>query len=129
MFRTAAKRAGRDPDTLTLSLRVGMEVRSPRQKAAGGDRPFFQGTAPEVLEDIRRYAALGVSHFVFDPVIPDLKAVLANMERFAHEVMPKAKATRAASEEKTTRHDSKTMVARALKPVSKGRVRHPSGRA
>ena len=66
--------------------------RSPRQKAPAGDRPFFQGTASEVLEDIRRYAGLGVSHFVFDPVVHDLKAVLANMERFAHEVMPKAKA-------------------------------------
>jgi hypothetical protein len=57
-------------------------------------------------------------------VIPDLKAVLANMERFAHEVMPKAKAIRAASEGKTTRHDSKTMAARP-----RGRtVRHASGR-
>jgi probable F420-dependent oxidoreductase len=97
MFWTAATRAGRDPDTLTLSLRVGMEVRAPRQKAAGGDRPLFQGTAPEVLEDIRRYAALGVSHFVFDPVIPDLKAVLANMDRFAQEVRPKASGLKKAS--------------------------------
>jgi probable F420-dependent oxidoreductase len=90
LFRSAARRAGRNPDALTLSLRVAMEVRSPRQKAPGGDRPFFQGTAAEVLEDIGRYAALGVSHFVFDPVVPDLKAVLANMERFAHDVRPKA---------------------------------------
>jgi probable F420-dependent oxidoreductase len=90
-FRAAARRAGRDPKALTLSLRVTMDVRSPRQKAPGGDRPFFQGHAAEVLEDIRRYAALGVSHFVFDPVVHELKAALANMDRFAHEVMPKAK--------------------------------------
>ena len=89
LFRTVAQRAGRDPDALTLSLRVAMAVRSPRQKAPGGDRPFFQGTPAEVLEDIRRYAALGVSHFVFDPVVHDMKTVLANMERFAHEVRPK----------------------------------------
>jgi probable F420-dependent oxidoreductase len=90
MFRTEAQRAGRDPDALTLSLRVGMDVRSPRQKAPAGDRPLFQGTAAEVLADIQQYAALGVSHFVFDPVVPDLKAVLANMDRFADEVRPKA---------------------------------------
>ena len=113
LFRTAAQRAGRNPDGLTLSLRVAMEVRSPRQKAPAGDRPFFRGTASEVLEDIRRYAGLGVSHFVFDPVVHDLKAVLANMERFAHEVMPKAKANqnaRPVGKKTTTRRVGRTSV-------------------
>ena len=91
MFRAEARRAGRDPDGLTLSLRVGMEVRSPKQKPPGGDRPLFQGHAAEVLGDIQRYAALGVSHFVFDPVVPELKSALANMDRFADEVMPRAR--------------------------------------
>jgi hypothetical protein len=50
---------------------------------------LFQGTAAEVTDDVRRYQALGVSHFVFDPVRPDLKAVLTNMDRFANEVRPK----------------------------------------
>ena len=90
-LRAAAQRAGRNPDTLTVSLRVAMAVRSARGKAPAGDRPMFQGTAAEVLADIKRYAALGVSYFVFDPVVPDLKAVLQNMERFADEVRPKAR--------------------------------------
>jgi probable F420-dependent oxidoreductase len=90
-FRSAAQQAGRDPSALTLSLRVAMEVRSARQKAPAGDRPLFQGKAAEVLGDLERYAALGVSHFVFDPVVPDLKAALANMDRFADEVRPRAK--------------------------------------
>ena len=115
-FRAAAKRAGRDPDGLTLSLRVGMEVRSPRQKSPGGDRSLFQGTAEQVLGDIRRYAELGVSHFVFDPVVPDLKRVLASMERFADEVRPKV-----GDKRKTARQGS-GRVSKA--PVAKG-----SGRA
>ena len=86
-----------------------MDVRSPRQKAPGGDRALFQGTAAEVLGDIRRYADLGVSHFVFDPVVPDLKLVLANMERFAHEVRPKVgdkkKTARKAPDAKGRRRD------------------------
>jgi probable F420-dependent oxidoreductase len=90
LFRRSAQGAGRKPESLTISLRVGMEVRSPRQKAPAGDRSLFQGTAAEVLGDIRRYAEMGVTHFVFDPVVPDLKAVLANMDRFADEVRPKA---------------------------------------
>jgi hypothetical protein len=66
-----------------------MEVRGPRTKAPAGDRPPLQGTAAEVLADIRRYQAAGVTHLVFDPVRPDLRAALANMERFAGEVRPR----------------------------------------
>ena len=84
-----ARKAGRDPKSITLSIRVPMEVRSKRSKAAAGDRPPFQGSADEVVADIRRYQALGVSHFVFDHTVQELRAVLANIERFAHDVRPK----------------------------------------
>jgi probable F420-dependent oxidoreductase len=84
-----ATAAGRDPASITLSFRAPMEVRSSRAKAPAGDRPLFQGTAAEVLGDIRRYEALGVSHMVFDPVRPELRALLDNMARFAEEVRPK----------------------------------------
>jgi probable F420-dependent oxidoreductase len=83
-----AQRAGRDPRAITLTIRVPMEVRSPRAKAPGGDRPLFQGTPADVIADIRAYQALGVTHFVFDPTVSDLKATLANMARFAHDVRP-----------------------------------------
>jgi len=89
-----AQQAGRDPKAITLSFRAPMEVRGPRDRAPGGERPLFQGTAAEVAADIRRYQALGVTHFVFDPVRPDLGKVLASMERFAHDVRPKVRAGR-----------------------------------
>lgn len=88
-LRAWAREAGRDPREITLTFRAPMEVRPRSTKAPGGDRPLFQGTAAEVMADIRRYQALGVSHIVFDPVRPDLRAQLANMERFADEVRPK----------------------------------------
>jgi alkanesulfonate monooxygenase SsuD/methylene tetrahydromethanopterin reductase-like flavin-dependent oxidoreductase (luciferase family) len=88
-LQAAARAAGRDPDSITLTLRVPMEVRSKRAKAPAGDRPRFQGTADEVLADIRAYAELGVSHFVFDPTVQEIDAVLANLERFAHDVRPR----------------------------------------
>jgi probable F420-dependent oxidoreductase len=88
-LRAAAEEAGRDAASITLSLRVPMEVRPRRAKTPAGDRPLFQGTAAEVIGDIRRYQALGVSHFVFDPVRPELRAVLANMQRFADDVRGK----------------------------------------
>lgn len=90
-----AQRAGRSPRSVTLTFRCPMDVRSKRAKAAAGDRPLFQGTADEVLGDLRTYQAIGVSHFVFDPVAPELGRVLTNMERFADEVRPKIKRKRA----------------------------------
>jgi probable F420-dependent oxidoreductase len=84
-----AQRAGRDPRAVTLTLRVPMDVRPKATKAPGGDRPMFQGTVTEIIDDIGAYAALGVTHFVFDAAHADLKSVLQNMERFAADVRPK----------------------------------------
>ena len=90
-----AKDAGRNPRAITLTVRVPMDVRSGRAKAPAGDRQLFQGTAAEVLGDIQAYARHGVTHFIFDPVTPDLKAFLGAMDRFAQEVRPKAKRLKA----------------------------------
>ena len=90
-----AKDAGRDPRAVTLTVRVPMEVRSKRLAPPAGDRPFFQGTADQVVADIRAYATAGVTHFVFDHTHQDLRALLENLERFAHEVRPKLESRRA----------------------------------
>jgi probable F420-dependent oxidoreductase len=89
MVRSTARSAGRDPDGITLSLRVPMEVRPRGTKGpTNGERPLFQGTAEEVAGDIDRYAALGVTHFVFDHVSPTMAGALTNMKRFASSVRP-----------------------------------------
>ena len=95
--------AGRDPADIVLSFRAPMEVRSARAKVPAGDRPLFQGTAAEVLADIERYQALGVSHMVFDPVRPELRPVLDNIARFAEEVRPKISKRRAKPASRTPR--------------------------
>ena len=87
-IQTLAREAGRDPKSITLSLRVPMEVRSKQLKAPAGERPFFQGTAEQIAADIRAYAAAGVTHLVFDSTHQELGAVLANLDRFAKDVMP-----------------------------------------
>jgi len=81
-----AQQAGRDPKSIELTVRVPMEVRPKNAKPPAGERPLFQGTAAQVVADIRAYQAAGVTHFVFDPTVPELKAALTNMERFAHDV-------------------------------------------
>ena len=87
-----ATKAGRNPRDITLSFRVPLEIVSSRAKVAGGDRVPFRGSAAEVIDDIRRYQAIGVSHFVFDPVAQDVRAQLALMERFAEDVRPAVRA-------------------------------------
>ena len=84
-----ARVARRDPEAITLTFRAPMEVRSSRAKPPAGERPLFQGTAAEVAADIKRYQAAGVTHFVFDATSAEPRAVLSNIERFAHEVRGK----------------------------------------
>jgi len=84
-----ARKAGRDPRTITMSLRVPLDLAGKRAKPAGGDRMLFAGTAAQVIGDVRTYQALGVTHFVFDPAPADLRGRLAMMERFAEDVRPK----------------------------------------
>ena len=81
-----ARKAGRDPKAVTISFRCPLEVLPQRAKPAAGDRTLFRGTAAQVKGDIMTYAALGVTHFVFDLAAPDLKGQLVLMERFADEV-------------------------------------------
>jgi len=45
---------------------------------AGGERQLFRGTASEVIGDVKTYQALGVTHFVFDPIGADVKGWLAS---------------------------------------------------
>ena len=45
-----------------------------------------------MIQDIRAYQALGVTHFVFDLTPQDLRGQLAMIERFADEVRPAVRA-------------------------------------
>jgi probable F420-dependent oxidoreductase len=121
-----AKDAGRDPRAVTLTVRVPMEVRSRRLAPPPGDRPFFQGTADQVVADIRAYAAAGVTHFVFDHTHQDLRALLDNLERFAHEVRSKLE-TRRANVSAGTGASGRARTSKASKKNRKGtRSRQPS---
>ena len=84
-----ARKAGRDPKAIVLSVRVPLELAPTRGKPVVSDQPGFRGTAQDVIRHIKSYQARGVSHFVFDLAPPDVKGQLTLMERFAQEVRPK----------------------------------------
>jgi alkanesulfonate monooxygenase SsuD/methylene tetrahydromethanopterin reductase-like flavin-dependent oxidoreductase (luciferase family) len=89
VIHAAARRAGRDPAAIELTLRVPLDLRSPRAKPPGGDRMLFSGTAAEVIADIRAYQRLGVRHLVFDLAPDDLRGCLDMLDRLVEEVRPR----------------------------------------
>jgi alkanesulfonate monooxygenase SsuD/methylene tetrahydromethanopterin reductase-like flavin-dependent oxidoreductase (luciferase family) len=84
----AAREASRDPASIALTVYAFMVVRPPHRKAPGGDRTLLQGTAAQVIADIRAFQAVGVTHFVFSATKHETAAALDNMKRFAEEVRP-----------------------------------------
>jgi alkanesulfonate monooxygenase SsuD/methylene tetrahydromethanopterin reductase-like flavin-dependent oxidoreductase (luciferase family) len=135
-IRAWAKEAGRDPASVKLTVRVPMEVRPRRAAPPAGDRPLFQGTADQVIADIRAYAAAGVSHFVFDPTTQDLRAVLDNLERFAHDVRPALEGAgrgatarrRGSARSHTAKKSAGTTRSRAASRTGHARRRTPAAR-
>ena len=124
-LHTWAQGAGRDPKSITLSLRVPMDVRAKGLKPPAGDRPMFQGTADQVIADIRSYAAVGVTHFVFDFTHADLRAALDNLERFAHDVGPKLARADRGDDTEGPKGTRRRRPSRSGHPRSKAASRHP----
>jgi probable F420-dependent oxidoreductase len=89
MIHDWARKAGREPKDITLSLRTPLELVSRHAKPSGGERAPFRGRAAEVIQDVKDYQAVGVSDFIFDLAPQDLRGQLAMMERFADDVRPK----------------------------------------
>jgi probable F420-dependent oxidoreductase len=79
--REHARRAGRDPGSVRLTLRAPLEI-SP------SSRGLLRGPAAQVARDIGRYRRAGVSQLVFDVAGPDPETVAATMEHFAEKVWP-----------------------------------------
>jgi probable F420-dependent oxidoreductase len=83
--RSLAAEAGRDADTMALSVRTPLLIsEAPREPA----EPCM-GTAEQIGEFLRRYQALGVAHVVFEPpIMAGIDTALATLERFAKEIRP-----------------------------------------
>lgn len=73
-LREACRQAGRDPATVTVSVRMGLAARRP---------------AAELVDEIRRLAAMGVTHVILEASIRSLERMTAAYERFAAEIRPR----------------------------------------
>jgi alkanesulfonate monooxygenase SsuD/methylene tetrahydromethanopterin reductase-like flavin-dependent oxidoreductase (luciferase family) len=84
-LRSQAQAAGRDPEAITLSFRAPIRF---TPGAASGTRTPFIGSRDQIVEDIRTYQRLGVSHLVLDFAGPSADAIAEQLHRFAEEVRP-----------------------------------------
>jgi len=92
IVRDWARKAGREPRRHAV---VPMPPGSAAEAGQASRRraPALPGHRLEVIGDVKTYQALGVTHFVFDPIGADVKGWLAIMERFADEVRPRVQRT------------------------------------
>ena len=88
-LRSQAREAGREPRTITLSLRA--PIRFTDGVASAARTPFI-GSRDQIVEDIRAYQRLGVSHLIFDFAGPSVDAIVEQLHRFAEEIRPEFRA-------------------------------------
>ena len=84
LLREECKKVGRSFEQLALTLRAGLSIRN--EKSA--ERRPMQGTPEEILEDLRRYQALGVQTVLLETRYRDLDDMLGIYETFAREIRP-----------------------------------------
>jgi probable F420-dependent oxidoreductase len=86
VVREAAAKAGRDPKSVGVVFRGPLNLMRSDEPAG---RRLLTGSPAQVVDDIKRYHAVGVEHMVFDVLTQDVRLIEETMERFASEVRPR----------------------------------------
>jgi len=87
--RKMASAAGRDPDSLVMSMRVEVEVHGkPSSQRAQGRSRLPGNDIEEMIAGIRAYESAGVQHIVLALNSGDVPKLTAWMENIAKQVMP-----------------------------------------
>ena len=93
-MREVCSEQGRDPDSMMIAVRLPLKFYD-GQEAAVNRRPLLGGTQ-KIIDDIRLYRDAGVQYILLDSFYSaselqgeTAESVVATMERFGAEVMPK----------------------------------------
>lgn len=73
-------------EELTITLRAGLALPT---SPGGAGRRALQGTPDEIVEDLRRFKALGVSHVLMEPSYRETDRMIRTFETFAREIRPR----------------------------------------
>jgi alkanesulfonate monooxygenase SsuD/methylene tetrahydromethanopterin reductase-like flavin-dependent oxidoreductase (luciferase family) len=90
--RKLASAAGRDPDSLTMSIRVEVEAHGRASSQRAHSRSRLPGdNMDQMIDGIRAYQAVGVEHIVLALNTGDVPRIRALMEDIARKVMPQVR--------------------------------------
>jgi hypothetical protein len=84
VLREECTKAGRSFEDVAITLRVGVAIR--KEKSA--DRRPMTGTPEEIVSDIRRYKALGVTTLLLESRQRDLDDMIQIHETIARDIRP-----------------------------------------
>jgi probable F420-dependent oxidoreductase len=84
-LREECARQKRPFDELSITLRAGLAIRT---SPGDPDRKALQGTPAEIVEDLRGFKALGVSHVLMEASYRDLGQMTRTFEAFARDIRP-----------------------------------------
>ena len=88
-IRTMATAAGRDPDTLTMSVRLEVEVHGHASSQRAASRSRLPGNdVAQMIAGIRAYQEAGVEHVVLALNSGDVLRLRELMEVIAQKVIP-----------------------------------------
>jgi hypothetical protein len=90
-FRGFVEKAGRDPATVQVAMRVLVGPSGRPRRTIDGEAEMFTGGTAEYVEDIRTLAEVGLAAVDVRLFAPTLDATLDNMRRFRDEVMAKVR--------------------------------------
>ncbi len=90
-MRREAEAAGRDPAKIDVAIYANGFVLGAARKDADGTRVSFTGSAAEIAEDARAFAAVGVDHVIISFESNDLNQSLDIVEALAKDVIPQAR--------------------------------------
>ena len=85
LLREECARQNRRFAELTITLRAGLAIRT---SPGGPGRKALQGTPEEIVEDLRRFRALGVGHVLMEASYRDLAHMVRTFETFARDIRP-----------------------------------------
>jgi probable F420-dependent oxidoreductase len=89
-IRERAEAAGRDPDSLVMSLRVEVEVHGGPSSQRAADRARLSGDDPEgMIASLQAYESAGLDHVVLALNSGDVPAITSVMQRIAENVIPR----------------------------------------
>lgn len=84
-----AEAAGRDPNSIAMSIRIEVEVHDGPSGERQVNRARVSGADPSaIIATVEAYAAVGVEHVILAHNSGDIPAVTAQMERIATQVIP-----------------------------------------